>query len=213
MRKTIAAMVALLLAMLGLSVLASSAQATPPGNETKTGLCHRTASDTNPYVFIEVDDESLQSHLTDSKGHFPKEWKTDGTFRGTPHVAGDLKYDYVAEVASDCEDFTPEPTPTPTPTEPTPTPTPTVTEPTPTPTPTPTETEPPCEEDQPCWDCETMGNKKCGPDKPDKPKPPAKPEQPAKPELPHTGAGTTLALGAIALAMISSGVWLYRKFS
>lgn len=23
-----------------------------------------------------------------------------------------------------------------------------------------------CEEDQPCWDCETMGNKVCGPQRP-----------------------------------------------
>lgn len=85
----------------------SWAWATPPGNETKTGLCHRTASDTNPYVFIEVDDNSLQSHLTDTKGHFPKKWKSDGVFRSVSHVKGDLKHDYEATSADDCVDNTP----------------------------------------------------------------------------------------------------------
>jgi LPXTG-motif cell wall-anchored protein len=85
----------------------SWAWATPPGNETKTGLCHRTASDSNPYVFIEVDDNSLQSHLTDTKGHFPKPWKSDGVFRSVSHVKGDLKHDYEATSAEDCVDNTP----------------------------------------------------------------------------------------------------------
>jgi hypothetical protein len=106
-RKILAATAALTLALGGVLALAVPANATPPGNETKTGLCHRTASDTNPYVFIEVDDESLQAHLSDGKGHFPKQWKTDGVFRSVSHVAGDLKYDYEAEVASDCDDTTP----------------------------------------------------------------------------------------------------------
>lgn len=83
------------------------AWATPPGNETKTGLCHRTASDSNPYVFIEVDDNSLQSHLTDTKGHFPKKWKSDGVFRSVAHVKGDLKHDYEATSADECLDNTP----------------------------------------------------------------------------------------------------------
>jgi hypothetical protein len=84
------------------------ASATPPGNETKTGLCHRTASDSNPYVFIEVDDESLPAHLNDLPGHPPKAWKTDGIFRSVAHKAGDLKQDYKAEDASECVDNTPE---------------------------------------------------------------------------------------------------------
>lgn len=98
----------ILVAMLVAFLMGGSwAWATPPGNETKTGICHRTASDSNPYVFIEVDDNSLQSHLTDTKGHFPKPWKSDGVFRGVAHVAGDLKHDYKAESALDCEDNTP----------------------------------------------------------------------------------------------------------
>ncbi len=77
---------------------------TPPGNPTKTGLCHRTASDSNPYVFIEVDDESLPAHLNDLPGHPAKQWKTDGTWRNVAHTAGQLKKDYTAKDASECQD-------------------------------------------------------------------------------------------------------------
>lgn len=71
----------------------------------------------------------------------------------------------------------------------------------------------PCQEDDPCWDCETMGNKDCGPDTPPADKPEHKPDKPAKPELPHTGAGSTALLGLLSVALITSGGWLYRKFS
>jgi hypothetical protein len=106
--------------------LQSVAQATKPDDdgEHKQGLCHRTASDTNPYVFIEVDVASLPAHLNDLPGHPAKQWKTDGTFRGAAHVAGDLKSDYVADDALQCVDtVTPTETPSPTPTETTPPPT------------------------------------------------------------------------------------------
>ena len=78
--------------------------------------------------------------------------------------------------------------------------------------------EPPCEEDQPCWDCETDGNGDCGkPDKPEKPQPPKdnsppKADKPA-PELPHTGAGTTALLALIGSMLIGMGGLLVRKFS
>jgi LPXTG-motif cell wall-anchored protein len=73
----------------------------------------------------------------------------------------------------------------------------------------------PCQEDDPCWDCETDGNQNCGPD--DKPEPKPEPEptnpQPDKPTLPHTGAGSTALLGLIGTLLISSGAMLYRRFS
>jgi hypothetical protein len=93
------------LAILGLS----AASATGGGDDHKTSICHRTASDTNPYVFETVDNASLQAHLSNGKGHFPKEWKSDGTWRGVPHVAGDPKNDYLATAASDCQDTTQTP--------------------------------------------------------------------------------------------------------
>jgi hypothetical protein len=72
----------------------------------KTSICHRTASDTNPYVFETVDNHALQAHLTNGKGHFPKQWKSDGSWRGVAHVAGDPKNDYIATSAADCQDTT-----------------------------------------------------------------------------------------------------------
>lgn len=124
----------------------------------KVTICHRTASDTNPYEFIEISANALDTHLNNGQGHPAKEWKSDGVFRSVPHAEGDLKMDYVASKESDCEDNTPTPTPvvpTPTPAEPTPTPvepTPTPVEPTPTPAePTPT----PCSEETFATDCPT----------------------------------------------------------
>lgn len=76
-----------------------------PGSPHKTSICHRTASDTNPYVFITVDDASLDAHYNNLPGHPAKAWKSDGVFRGVAHKAGDLKYDYPATTAADCADF------------------------------------------------------------------------------------------------------------
>lgn len=69
--------------------------------------------------------------------------------------------------------------------------------------------EPQCSEGQPCWDCSTMGNGKCGaPDKPDATVPPS-----AKKELPHTGAPSTGLLALIGTSLIGAGSLLYRKFA
>jgi outer membrane biosynthesis protein TonB len=109
--------------------LIGPALATQPDPEHKVQLCHRTASDTNPYVLIEVDEAAVDTHLHNGQGHPAKE-NPDGSPRND--------YLYVKGEA-ECEPGDPEEpevTPTPTP-EVTPTPTPEVT-PTPTPEVTPT---------------------------------------------------------------------------
>jgi hypothetical protein len=91
----------------------AAVSATQPDPEHKVGICHRTDSDSNPYVYIEVDDaaaetgDKLSDHLgNNDTGHKPTHWKSDGTFRGVAHSDGDAKDDYLApDGASDCEDF------------------------------------------------------------------------------------------------------------
>lgn len=90
------------------------------GGDHKVGLCHRTASDTNPYVFIEVDQSAVNTHLHNGPGHPPKT-NPDGSPRN----------DYLAQEESECS----QPSATPTP-EPTPSSTPSA-EPSLTPSPTP----------------------------------------------------------------------------
>lgn len=122
-------------------VSAATAFATNGGQDDhKVALCHRTASDSNPYVLITVDLDALPAHLNDLPGHPAKAWKSDGTWRGVAHVAGDLREDYPAWSDLDCQDTDPttEPTSPPT-TEPTSPPT---SEPTTAPTETPPTSEP-----------------------------------------------------------------------
>jgi hypothetical protein len=95
--------------MLGVTLLIpATATATQPDPEHKIGICHRTASDDNPYVYEEVDDAAAaNSHIGNvAEGHDAKPWKADGTFRGIAHQAGDPKDDYLAPAGkSDCDDF------------------------------------------------------------------------------------------------------------
>lgn len=103
------------------------------GGQDKVGVCHRTASESNPYVFISVPQDEANGHITgtDKQHNQTVTWKTDGTWRGVPHQAGDLRLDYYASSSAECEDTTPTTPPTTTP--PTTTP-PTTTPPTTTPT-------------------------------------------------------------------------------
>jgi hypothetical protein len=78
-----------------LMVAATPANAIDEG-ATKVGVCHATSSDTNPYVWIVVDDDStqLEAHLA-HRNSPNKKWKSAGTWNGIDHVKGDPKPDYI----------------------------------------------------------------------------------------------------------------------
>jgi hypothetical protein len=71
------------------------ANASPPGT-VKVGVCHATESDTNPYEWIIVASPSttLEGHL-EHRNNPNKNWKSDGTWNGIDHKAGDPKRDYI----------------------------------------------------------------------------------------------------------------------
>lgn len=105
-RKNLVALVAVILAvMFGAGALVAAASATPPGD--KVGVCHRTAAETNPYVYIEVPADEANGHVTgtDKQHNHKVYWESDGTWRGVPHQAGDERMDYLAPGgAADCTD-------------------------------------------------------------------------------------------------------------
>lgn len=129
MRKTLALIIAVVTAI-ALMFVFVPANATGGDSKEKVGICHRTGSDSNPYVYIEVPKDEANGHITgDSKQHNKKvTWKSDGTWNGVEHKAGDLKLDYYAsdeDKSTKCDERSgPTSTPTATPTE-TPTSTPT----------------------------------------------------------------------------------------
>ena len=105
-RRVSARRAAALLAALGALVMSSGIAlmvAATPANATQAqhvpvGVCHATSSDTNPYVFIVVDDDStkLKGHLM-HRNDPNKTWKSAGTYvLGGSHAAGDPKRDYIA---------------------------------------------------------------------------------------------------------------------
>ncbi len=93
-------------AALGMLVMSSGVAlmvtATPANAANKVGICHATSSDTNPYVFITVDGDSakLKGHLAHREDP-NKTWKSDGTFNGVPHEAGDPKRDLIGSFTDD----------------------------------------------------------------------------------------------------------------
>lgn len=133
MKNAIASIVAVIMivgtAIFGFTMMTASA------SQNKVGVCHRTASDTNPYTYIEVPEHEANGHITGTdKQHNEKAvWKSDGVWRGVVYAAGDIKLDYLATNRLSCENTTvTEPTDNPT-EDVSETPTPTVTvEPSPT---------------------------------------------------------------------------------
>lgn len=153
----------------------------------KVGVCHATSSASNPYVYIEVAPAALwnSGHVAHEGDIFPAgEWKGqsweaqgDQALLATGCVAPTPEPDPEPEPEPAPE---PEPTPDPAP-EPTPEPEP-APEPAPEPEPTPEPGDDVIHEDDPRWDCATMGNRTCGPVDPapePAPEPEVAPEPPA----------------------------------
>lgn len=95
--------VATFVAALGALVMASGVAllvTAPAANADKTpvNICHATSSDSNPYVFITVDNDSakLQGHLM-QRNDPNKRWKSDGTFNGVPHTKGQPKPEIIGD--------------------------------------------------------------------------------------------------------------------
>lgn len=101
-RYLVALVVVLVAAMLGVGVVAT-ASADP---KEKVGVCHRTASESNPYVYIEVPKDEANGHITgtDKQHNHKVYWESDGTWRGSAHKTGDERVDYYASSSADCQD-------------------------------------------------------------------------------------------------------------
>ncbi|RNL77276.1 hypothetical protein [Nocardioides marmorisolisilvae] len=95
--------IATFVAALGTLVMGSGVvllAAAPAANADKTpvNICHATSSDSNPYTFITVDNDSvkLQGHLK-HRNDPNKRWKSDGTFNGVAHTKGQPKPDIIGD--------------------------------------------------------------------------------------------------------------------
>jgi hypothetical protein len=64
----------------------------------KVGVCHRTASETNPYVLITVPVDEANGHITgtDKQHNHKVYWNAAGTWDGMEHAAGAERMDYYA---------------------------------------------------------------------------------------------------------------------
>jgi len=97
---TVIAAFGALTASSGVALMATATSADAAVN--KVGICHATSSDSNPYVFILVDDDSakLKGHLQHREDP-NKKWKSDGSFEGVDHNDGDAKPDLIGSFTDD----------------------------------------------------------------------------------------------------------------
>jgi hypothetical protein len=93
MKKIIATIAMFVVVFMGLM-----APATAGNGQDKVDVCHRTASESNPYVFISVPQDEADGHITGTgKQHNHKVfWDTAGVWDGFSHNAGDERVDYYA---------------------------------------------------------------------------------------------------------------------
>jgi hypothetical protein len=96
--KKILVILAMLIAVIGFNAAPAFAGGHGHDQHVPVNVCHATSSDTNPFVFITVDDDSAKfkghlMHRTDPN----KTWKSDGTFNGVAHSAGDPKADLIGD--------------------------------------------------------------------------------------------------------------------
>lgn len=101
---------ATVLAAIGMLVMSSGVAlmlgASPSSAATKVNVCHATSSDTNPYVFISVDDDSTQFEAHMAHRNTPnKKWKSAGIFLGVEHVKGDPKPDLIGSYTDENDVF------------------------------------------------------------------------------------------------------------
>lgn len=96
---TFLAAIGMLLASSGVALMVAAA---PANAATKVGICHATESDSNPYSFISVDDDSARfaGHLAHRQTP-NKKWKTAGTFNGVLHAADEPKPDLISDYTDD----------------------------------------------------------------------------------------------------------------
>ena len=95
----LSAVIALCLVALGVGGAVSASATTSGGKgHTPVNVCHATSSDTNPYVFLTVDDDSvkLQGHLM-HRSNPNKQWKSDLVWRGQTVHDGDAKRDLIGD--------------------------------------------------------------------------------------------------------------------
>lgn len=78
-----------------------------PG-QNRVGVCHRTASASNRYIYIEVPEDEANGHITgDHRQHNQQiVWPADTIWRGTFHAAGTPVLDYFATSSDQCENTT-----------------------------------------------------------------------------------------------------------
>lgn len=99
MKRIFAALSVLAVMLMGFAAPAmANGHGHPKPEHVPVNVCHATSSDTNPFVFITVDDDSVKfaGHLM-HRNEPNKHWKSDGFWNGVEHHAGDAKADLIGD--------------------------------------------------------------------------------------------------------------------